>query len=475
MLSTLESRPLDVLFSQHQDLNESSINALVQNCNSISPEDDEKVVCVIQSLIQRCFLPSASQLAVKINNHVRKSQEIEKIHKVVANILRKQPDGVAQANLLASINNPRSPYWQNYGTFFDNLVRGGQFWAAKALLPLISNPGLQKVQQRNLSCLLAKEGRISEALSLNKDLVAKGIEVGELQEKWQFPSDHLPIGMTHDGDHFFSWNVLDAKYMSWITTKNTMGLSRSMIAQEHDISYNPKRPSLTPRDMHVASLVLDAIHHPTHPRSILALQECGRPFLEHLKSVLPPHFEFCSYGGNSILIDTNHFERIASSNSVIFNQFLDSPDVAFQNIYVRRLSDDKILRLINIHMPGNPSLPSRFEFAKYLQESFTPEDSIIVMGDMNFNEIEMSEALEWAFKGEIEMSEALEKEFKGDSPFSLYAPYCTNISPGILKSKAIDHFLVYPSNEDTVQVNGPNEVLPDLQTHVSLLGRKISV
>ena len=73
------------------------------------------------------------------------------------------------------------------------------------------------------------------------------------------------------------------------------------------------------------------------------------------------------------------------------------------------------------------------------------------------------------------MSEALEKEFKGDSPFSLYAPYCTNISPGILKSKAIDHFLVYPSNEDTVQVNGPNEVLPDLQTHVSLLGRKISV
>ena len=62
---------------------------------------------------------------------------------------------------------------------------------------------------------------------------AMGTYVGELQEKWQFPSDHLPIGMTFEDLHIASWNVLDAKYMDWVMEKDSQGLKRSMIGEEH--------------------------------------------------------------------------------------------------------------------------------------------------------------------------------------------------------------------------------------------------
>jgi hypothetical protein len=76
------------------------------------------------------------------------------------------------------------------------------------------------------------------------------------------------------------------------------------------------------------------------------------------------------------------------------------------------------------------------------------------MGDMNFNEVEMSDAMEQAFHN--------------TSPFSLYSPYCTNISPDVFNSKAIDHFLVY-SPESTVVLNNPNQVMSGLDSIVSLL------
>ena len=49
--------------------------------------------------------------------------------------------------------------------------------------------------------------------------------MGELHEKWQFPSDHLPVGIEVDGVKIISWNVLNNVYMEWVTTKDSQGLN----------------------------------------------------------------------------------------------------------------------------------------------------------------------------------------------------------------------------------------------------------
>jgi endonuclease/exonuclease/phosphatase family metal-dependent hydrolase len=277
-----------------------------------------------------------------------------------------------------------------------------------------------------------------------------GTYVGELQELWQFPSDHLPIAMTLDHLNFVSWNVLDAEYMSWVTEKNSQGISRSMIADEH-VYINQSR--LTIRDRHIVDLILQMISHPTHPRSILSLQECSKSFIEELRNRLPSQFEIISNHGNAVLLDRHAFDLIEAKE--VSGVFSDAPYRSFQDISVRRRDTGQPLRLINTHLPGDPTQPGRFEFARYLASTFDPELTTIAMGDMNFDELEMEDAMKQAFPN--------------DSSFSLYSPYCTNISPNVFKSKAIDHFLVYSPAKSPVALNSPDQIMPGLNPIVFIL------
>ena len=304
----------------------------------------------------------------------------------------------------------------------------------------ISTNASQRTSLRNMKYQLA-------AMPM---LQPKGTYVGELQERWQFPSDHLPIGMTMDGLDIASWNVLDADYMSWVTEKNSQGLKRSMIVDEHVYIGDSK---LTVRDKHTAALVLEMISHPTHPRSILALQECSQPFLEELRSRLPGHFQILSLYGDSVLIDTKRLELIEAKK--ISGIFADTPTSAFQDISLRRLDNGQQIRLLNVHLPGDPQKPARFEFANYLSNTFDPAATTIAMGDMNFNE--------------IEMSDAMNRAFDSGSPFSLHSPYCTNISPYVFNSKAIDHFIVHSPERSPVVLSSPNQLMKGLDPMVSLL------
>ncbi len=292
---------------------------------------------------------------------------------------------------------------------------------------------------------------LSEAIALAASkLQPMGSYVGELQEKWQFPSDHIPIGMTFDNLHFLSWNVLDAQYMSWVLEKNSQGLSRSLIVDEHVYTDNSK---LTIRDKHVADLVLEAISHPTHPRALLALQECSNAFIEELRSRIPAHFEILSSQGESLLFDRRLFEVVWTKEVPAI--FANEPQRKVQDITLCRLDNGQWLRLVNVHLPGDPTKPARFEFAEYLAKTFDPDLTTIAMGDMNFNELEMSNAMKLAFQG--------------SSPFSLYSPYCTNISPYVFNSKAIDHFLVHSPEGASVVLSHPNEILSGLEEVVALL------
>jgi endonuclease/exonuclease/phosphatase family metal-dependent hydrolase len=291
--------------------------------------------------------------------------------------------------------------------------------------------------------------RIKHFLSLPPKIEPKGTYVGELQERWQFPSDHLPIAMSFDGLNIVSWNVLDAEYINWVIEKNSQGLSRSQIADEHIYIGDS---NLTVRDQHVVDLILQMISHPTHPRSLLALQECSEPFIAELKSRLPENFMVISHHGEAVVIDRNCFELIEAKE--ISGVFSEQPERTFQDITLRRIDNGEALRLVNVHLPGNPLMPGRFEWARYLADTFDPRVATIAMGDMNFNEIEMSDAMTQAFP---------------TSPFSVHSPYCTNISPYTFISKAIDHFITYSPHGANVEKHAPDEVLEGLGSIVSLL------
>lgn len=313
----------------------------------------------------------------------------------------------------------------------------------------LSNPTDPTQKNQTQDVLIPPSTVRSSFLASSPRSVAMGTYVGELQEKWQFPSDHLPIGMTFENMEIASWNVLDAKFMAWVT-QNSQGLSRSLITQEDVAITNSE---LTIRDQHNVCLILEMIHHPTHPRSLICLQECGTAFIKELKTKLPSYFTIISHHGESTLIDTRSF-KIEDSKKVA-GIFTDQPKRTIQEITVTRKANKEKIRLINAHLPGDPQNPGYVAFTQYLAKTFDPTITTIAMGDMNFNEIEI-------YTG-------LNQSFRNHSPMGVYSPYPTNISPYDFYSKAIDHFIIYSPIHSSVTLNTPDEVMTGLQPTASLL------
>jgi hypothetical protein len=158
-----------------------------------------------------------------------------------------------------------------------------------------------------------------------------------------------------------------------------LGLKRSLIVDEHIYIGDS---GLTIRDQHVVDLILQMLSHPTHPRGLLALQECSGPFLAELGSKLPHHFAIIAHHGEALLFDRDLFEVVRAE--AVFRVFSHEP-------------------------------------------------------------------------------------YRGNSPFFLYSPYCTNISPYVFYSKAIDHFLVYSPEGSAVLLNASDQIVSGLQSMVDLL------
>lgn len=288
------------------------------------------------------------------------------------------------------------------------------------------------------------------ALALSVSFVSLGVEpmgkpVGQLQEKWQFPSDHLPIGLTLDGFHIASWNVLDLQYIEWVLDKNSQGLVHSQIADEHVFLPDSK---LTKRDLHIFTLIEQML---ASKRAIVALQEVNKPFLEALRAKLPSSVTLIEGEGNATLIDLSLFEIVEAKE--VAGVFLDSPKRTFQEMLLKKKDTNACYKVINVHIPGNPEKPARLEFARYLAKTFDPKLTLVALGDMNFNEIEMKEAIQTAF---------------GYPALTVYSPYCTNIHPYTFHSKAIDHFLVYQPVKNAT-VDAPGSVLKGLPQICALL------
>ena len=273
----------------------------------------------------------------------------------------------------------------------------------------------------------------------------QGTYVGELQEKWAFPSDHLPIGAVLDGIKVISWNVLNPLFIGWVIDKNSQGLSRSQIAQEHIPMPNS---SITIRENHIIEELLSMIKK---GQSVLSLQECGTPFLNELEARLPSGFcllreqKGIVNNQNAVIYNNQELTVLEQRAPVgVFSQTSHS----FQDILFKRKGDLGLVRIVNAHLPGDPIGPARFEFASYLKQSHQADIPTVALGDMNFNELEMQEAFQ-------------------ASPFAIYTPYCTNVAPNILVSKAIDHFIV--EGFSAIAMQKPDAISPGLSRLVSLL------
>jgi len=267
--------------------------------------------------------------------------------------------------------------------------------------------------------LLQRQWEIEEAV--------KRIIVGELHEKWQFPSDHLPVGIEVDGVKIISWNVLNNAYMEWVTTKDSQGLNRSMIS---DLDKVVQPNGLTQRDL----IVVDMVASMMNSGQVVALQECGDPFLKALQERLPSHwqmvksFETRKIDQDVILFDKSKLAYHPDKSEVTRDSYPSVPKRPIQNAFFSRVGEERgrDVRIVNAHIPGDPNLPVREEFAKYIHSIQRADQVTVALGDNNFERDEM----------------ILAYERMGFSEFSLHSPWKTNIDPYGKHSKAIDHLFV---------------------------------
>ncbi|MCB1110618.1 MAG: HD domain-containing protein [Chlamydiia bacterium] len=251
-------------------------------------------------------------------------------------------------------------------------------------------------------------------------------EVEKLSAAWQFPSDHLPVGARVDDMEIASWNVLNTCYLSWVTEKDTQGLNGSLITTANQVVN--LETGLTERDRLVIDRILGMIQHPTHPKQLISLQECSPEFLEALSEALPDFMNIAyssekPFPRNQDVVIYDSRVLTLKSQNCDFPYHLSGPERPVQNLLFAK--GEQTYRVINGHLPGDPSLPGRQDFAAYVNQQ--SDDVVIAMGDMNFTREEMHNAF-------------LEQGGEAAS-FALIPAYPTNIGLD-LRSKGIDHIVV---------------------------------
>ena len=283
--------------------------------------------------------------------------------------------------------------------------------------------------------------------------------VGELADRWQFPSDHLPRGATVGGFHIAFWNILNKKYLYHIE-ENTQGLRYSSILEDN-IAVQPGDP-LTVREMISGELIIQMINHPTHPRSLLGLQEAHPDVQKYLKNRLPSYWTFATppdqpESQDIFLYDSHVFEFVSLSAVKYSPRF---PKTIF-TITLREKASNKLFRFVQSHIPGGPinSAEGCAKFSEEVMQQYDPNITLVLMGDMNQSPDVIQNALEKA------------AECKGiGQPFS-YLPIAhpSHVNTH-LEASWIDHFFVsVPEDIQITASDFPGEICEDLVPIVKLL------
>lgn len=288
------------------------------------------------------------------------------------------------------------------------------------------------------------------------------IYVGELQEKWKLPSDHLPIGIflddTKDQTLLISWNVLNSAYIKLIY-ENSQGLSRSALTRD---DFAIKENGLTLREQLVIQSLLKMIQLPNGSSRLICLQECSELFIQELRSQLPSYInvirssETAVKNQNILLYDATVFALVEKTlQQQVFSRDPQRPlmEIVLEKQSVR-------YRIFNAHLRCDSPNPQSFDLANFIHDRKQNEEITILLGDLNMDQKFMIQALE-------EVA-AQHNEKNGFLPFS---PYKTSVSPE-LQSKAIDHIFLDPGIQTfTIREADANELLEEMEQIVRLLER----
>jgi len=305
-------------------------------------------------------------------------------------------------------------------------------------------------------------------LLLLSPLMARGVageknstacfSVGELGEKWEFGSDHLPTGVSVDNRHFVSWNILDKKYLRWIET-NSQGLLKSAIMRDN-VPLSETSP-LTVREEKIIRQIVEMATHPTHPRSVIALQETNPDVFEELQQRLPKSYVYAdlsSSHGDVFFFDNAAFEMVDFTG----NNYYDSKNT-WSILTLRDLDDGKVYAFVQSHVPGGDySANARNQLAYQTLTHLNPGAITFIMGDQNRSPD--------YFAGDLER---VAKELNWNAnPFQiLEIPYPTHVNT-LQEASWIDNLFVagpvYQAESICVSESG-EELFAELDSPISVL------
>jgi endonuclease/exonuclease/phosphatase family metal-dependent hydrolase len=283
--------------------------------------------------------------------------------------------------------------------------------------------------------------------------------VGELGDQWQFPSDHLPVGMSINGIHFANWNILNTDYLNHIEA-NDQGLKYSLIMEANCPG---KDPRLTRREEILLKQVMSLLQHPTQPRSVLSLQETGAAFWEVLKEQLPTNYKTVTAfpddlaHGDVYIYDGDllEFEELQS-------QRYEGSVNTMMALTLKERSSGNEYRFIQSHVPGGPirSEPARKELADFVMRNYDPNKSVVIMGDMNRPPRDFLE--NFARKAE---------EYSMEQPYTnAWIPYPTHINTHCEASWIDNIFFAVPEGT-RVEIAKEDTFFPALQQTIDLLNK----
>jgi len=296
-------------------------------------------------------------------------------------------------------------------------------------------------------------------IQLKKDFVfSKRTYVGELHKKWQFPSDHLPIGARINDFQIVSWNVLNNTHMNWVTVKDSQGLNHSMIS---DFNVVIQPDGLTRRNQFIIEMI-EAMMKNSH--QVITLQECGLPFIHQLEKALPRDWRLIKMSYTrpdqcTVLFNSTFFSSRSDLAVYEIHGYPRCPSnylKPIQNVVLqKRDSTHQIVSLFNAHIPGDAHLLWKEDFASYVFKNIKANQVTIAIGDHNFERHEMLKAYQQA-------------GFHLDG-FIFHTPWRTNIDPASKEAKGIDHIFV--KGADSSISLDPDEIIEGcrLKETISLL------
>jgi hypothetical protein len=318
-------------------------------------------------------------------------------------------------------------------------------------------------QMKTLQLKWETQNLLKKIASTNASDPAFSEYVGKLAEKWQFPSDHLPVGAKVGNAHVITWNILNNHFINWVTELDSQGLKGSLISKLNE-QRSLKHEGLTMRDELILSYLQQMMAHSPHrDQLILSLQECSPEFINAFKTTIPSHMSLVlsqnpmvSKDHNIVVYNKQNFDYLKDQSTIDKPFIISDPKRTLMNLIFLEKSTQEKFQIINAHIPGDPEQPGRNEFAKYVLIHMKPGHSTIALGDMNFTDVEMQKA----FDDESILS-------KVPNPFKNLAYYNTNISPFSFYAKPIDH--IWVSTKLPCESMRPDEVIPGLQATVDLL------